>query len=628
MDGPRQAVLDLATDEPAGHARGRWRHRRLRPPQLARRHWLVVCALAFQVAALMTIHGQLPFLIASPDSWYTTVGSVRCGALSVAHLLQDSCPVVGGAAGAAIGNGLPIVVVATGFVRLVGLPAEWALTTTYALMMTAAAAGAWMLARDFGIRLWIAYAAGFAYLISPTVVGMQSFGSTFWGVLGIPMSVWFSRRMLIRIATARTWSIVIPILCWASFLYVLIYLDGYAFVMVEAAVIAVLAGSALAMRATWPIVRMVTGQMSATVLAYGLYRATSASGTDFAKSSIDLFRAMGADVVTLMSPTSSNWWAGRLGVARDFSLLWGDGTNSRYNYLGVVLVALSLIGVVLAWRTDRRMLVWLVVGAAALLLALGPSIKISDVRGPLVPPITYQSYLMPAHDAALSLPTEWLYQHAPGLDMMRATYRWMALVRLSLVMLGAFAVQQAVAHRRWWAVVGAALGLIGLLELAPDAPNAVAVDLRNAHMIARFDADVIAPLDNALPDRSRVIIAPNAAGGNDFLAGYIATGAHLWMYNVGGDKSVSDARKTWPAAVTGLLTRSTDFADSANGVLEGGMADCVVIPYFDLRWSATAWPTSPQFAAAGREAVLEVATDGRFMIQRYDSFAIATLREP
>ena len=112
------------------------------------------------------------------------------------------------------------------------------------------------------------------------------------------------------------------------------------------------------------------------------------------------FRAMGADVVTLMSPTSSNWWAGRLGVARDFSLLWGDGTNSRYNYLGVVLVALSLIGVVLAWRTDRRMLVWLVVGAAALLLALGPSIKISDVRGPLVPPITYQSYLMPAHDAA------------------------------------------------------------------------------------------------------------------------------------------------------------------------------------------------------------------------------------
>ena len=106
------------------------------------------------------------------------------------------------------------------------------------------------------------------------------------------------------------------------------------------------------------------------------------------------------------------WSADALGLASDHTGLWGDGTNSSYNYVGVLCAALAGAGVVAKWRQPY---VLALAGAAlvALVLSFGPALKADDIRGPFPARPTPASYMMPANAATLELPWDRVYR-VPG----------------------------------------------------------------------------------------------------------------------------------------------------------------------------------------------------------------------
>jgi hypothetical protein len=125
-----------------------------------------------------------------------------------------------------------------------------------------------------------------------------------------------------------------------------------------------------------------------------------------------------------------------------------------------------------------------------------------------------------------------------------------------------------------------------------------------------------------------VILAPNSISRNDYMASYIATGAHVRMYNVGGDKALALARPTWPESVSELFLVEDDppaFTELTYAVLTEGLVDAVIVPRFDLRWSASAWPPTEESVARADKALAAIAADPRFAVEDYPRLAIITL---
>jgi hypothetical protein len=569
------------------------------------------------------VQGLTPWAIGSGSAWSVAVGYVECGEVSLGDLLHNSCVLAGGDLGLPIGNGWPIVAAGSVLGRFGGLSGPWALSVVYLVLAALAVAGTVLLTRRMGVPWGWGLVAAFAFLTGPSVLGMAGFGSTFFGMALLPAAIWAITELAGALTPRRLLASVGAAAGLIAVNVTLLLLDGYGFVMAQVAVGLLLVARAGGRSAREHRFRAIVFWGIMTGAAYAIYHVTFADAGGSATSPIDLFRAMGADVVSLVVPSTSIWW----GSGTYPAVLWGDGTNSTSNYLGVVAVLLAVAGGVLAWRRDRRQAIWVVIAIVALAMALGPSLKIDAVRGPLAVPVTPESYNMPASDATLTLPTQWLYEHVPGLDLMRATYRWLVLTRLALVVLGALALA-SLARRGARGVVAAVLvAVLGLVELAPNLPNRFSAMAETARDYRQFDAEVVRPLDAATPDWSRVLFLPNAAGGNDFLAVRIAAGAHLWTYNAGGDKSLVVARAGWPQVIRTALDQEvgTDTTAEVEDVLKSKLVDAVVVPFFDLRWSATAWPTYEQFTQPGEDLAAQAEADPELSVEMFERFAIVRL---
>jgi hypothetical protein len=515
-------------------------------------------------------------------------------------------------------------------VRLTGLSAEAAWTVLAVAGMSAAAYGTVKLGARLGLAPVPRLAAGVFFLFSPSVFGMESFGSTFWGIVLIPAAVWCQIKAgeWVRIGWARrTW--VVPV--WATGCFALLALDGYAFVMAQAATAILLiaqgAGRSPA-RWAWPMGVFA----AANVAGFFGYRFLFPTMSDVARSPIELFRAMGLDIVTLIWPSKYQWWFPR-SAALDSGVLWGDGTNSTTNYVGLVFLTVAIVGAVVCARKRRRQAAaWLAIAAVAVVLALGPSLKVHDIRGALPSEVAYASYLMPADAATVSLPTAPLFTRVPGLEGMRATYRWYALVRLAEALFAAYGLQVLARRGRRWRVAAICIGVTGFLELSPlivPGSSHITRQTANAAAVSDVDRSVISPIDAALPDKARVILAPNSTSHNDYMASYIATGAHVRMYNVGGDKTLALASPTWPESVAKLFAVEDDpraFAELAHSVLADGTVEAVIVPRFDLRWSTSVWPPTDEYIARADAALAALADDDRFAVEDHPRLAIVTLK--
>ena len=281
------------------------------------------------------------------------------------------------------------------------------------------------------------------------------------------------------------------------------------------------------------------------------------------------------------------------------STFWGDGQNANWNYIGWIAVVLALVCVV-RYRRRPWIVPLAVVAVGTLVLSLGPSLKVDERREIARPdPVTIDWYLMPAEASTAPLPTEWLFRNVPGVDFMRATYRWASVTRMVLVVLAAVALSALARGRGLPArAVLAAVALLGFVEVMPDLPTVVAEHVENERSRVAFQEDAMAELKDMTTDGETVLFLPF---GNTYLANILVPEAGLRSYNVAGDKNVELAVERRPPLISSIVERG--YPRDVLAAFGDESLDAVVLPHYSLRWDADLWPpASGPTPIAGRYA--------------------------
>jgi hypothetical protein len=575
------------------------------------------------LVAAMAVNGQLPGLTPAYTSSLLTQAGVACQSH---HLFSVSCPDVGLPVGQYTANGLMPYFVGGLIAALPGINPHAALELAALIFCACSLWGTVGLCRRLAAASYLGVAAGALYLVSPTIVGLGGFTSTLWGFVLLPTALEIDLRFY-EIWQDGDWRKRSALMIgWIVAKSALLLTDGYAFV-----VCATVAGIVLL---SWALVsrQLARAKLTAVVvfalsngIAYVVYKKLLGQGTDLQKSSPNLFRAMGLDLTSLLRPTGF-WWLGSHGYATQLGSLWGDTSNALYNYVGYFCVILALVGIVLL-RRNRFVAPLLVALVVTFIFSLGPSLKIGNHRVTPPPGQVGNLYSMPAEAATASLPTAPLFRSVPGMDIMRATYRWFGGTRLILIVLATGGVGEL--NRRSRGRRGAlvrqtavfALGTLAVLELVP-APRALRnVYLANHNIQGQVDV-VAAELDASLGDGERVAFVSLVPGSfpNDYLAPYISAQASIRTSNLATDKSVKALLDRWPKPIHSLML-GIDVDGSARASLQQHLTDAVVVPYFDLR----GWVQNPSFPSRGHRLAQTLKRDPHLLVTSYAHFAIIKL---
>lgn len=396
-------------------------------------------------------------------------------------------------------------------------------------------------------------------------------------------------------------------------------MDGYTFVMFASASFAI-----LVFYFTFENTRRLEIFYNSVLIFVGffvgfiLYNSYSTS-YDF-RADIGFFRAWSLDIAYLIAPTRGNLWLPDilgLSAERPQQTLFGDASVHATTFALLPLCA-AVIFLVSSYGDRKAKVIFFAVSVVSLYLALGPSFKMNSLR-----PVDMQSAMfdpMPAEFALGSTRTEFLWQHVPGLNNMRAVYRWMALA-----LVGFWAVTMlAVSDRRMPKAAGSGVLILLLMFNVPNLGPRLQYYAGNRSAFLAMDYD-IGQLSAVFRRGETVAFLPP---GNDFLINYLAPRLGIRSFNIGGDKNASFARQHWPKVLQEAANAHTadTFADGVLRVLKG-TADVVAVPYIDLLWAAHQWPAPKSRFEQVRPYVEKLRQSGRAEIVETEHYAIVRIRE-
>lgn len=581
---------------------------------------------AAAATALWILYGLTPFAIRASVIFYIAVGRIECGTESLRDAARSTCDMVGGPLGGLFATNLPVIQSSVAVSRFLGIPPEWSYSVVSWLVLFAGVYGSYRLLRLFAMRTWVALAGSISWTGSLSVLGVLGFGGMLFGAVLIPALAFLALSTMRALRRRRIRATALWASGWACLTVAMLFSDGYTFMMgsvVVAVFVLVSVWGRWRDPATWFGVGLL-GAVSG--LAFVLYRTVIPNAGSWGADGLDKFRAFGLDLSTLVIPTDEVWWAELLGIGIDPNALWGDGSNSAYNYLGVLMLILAGIGVVLHPRGRRRLVVALVIiGVAGLVLSLGPDLKIAELYDP---DLAATPTSMPPGIAALDLPTGWIYAFVPGIEYMRAIYRWVLLLRLVIIVLAAIGVEALI--RRGRRTLAIALGLLAVLEVSYNPVRVIATNLDRAAEVREFNRDVVEPMASVLESGDRVVFVSGTPRANDYLSVYLAPKLEISSWNIGNDKALRRARAAWPSRIDELIARAPEgerLQDLTASVLEDGTVTKVVVLDFDLRNSAKSWPPSDGLRARGDRIASTLEGDDRLEVERHEYFDVVTLAD-
>ena len=568
--------------------------------------------------AVLYAHGLLPGLVNDGASNYLFEASATCVRDMGLGALKPWCHHYGEPLGYPFLTGGPAVVFAGLTMHLPTVDSFDAYLVAGWLFMAIALVGGYGLLRRLGVRPSLAMGGATLYLVTASVIGMRFFGGTFTGFTLLPAYAFVDLVVIHVVDKKGLRSLALAFVAYTSLKAGALFLDGYSFV----------AGSlvSVALWGAWILHAGPSGRQRATgvvtlvipsLIALGLY--SSYIPQSYEQNPVEIFRSMGLDVTTLVLPTKQLLLADTLGLATDHSDLWGDGTNSAFNYVGLVALGLAIAGLVLG-RRDRRLLAVAAAGLAAMILALGPSLKVGDRPPHRAGHLAYESYLQPAGTAPLDFPWAGIFTGVPGVESMRATYRWFLVTRLAVVVLAVICLEQLARQGRRGLVAALLLGLLTVVELLPNL--GALLPTYRAQFNAREAVSALASGDlrAAAGNSERVFFLNYDGSHNDYLANFLAGAAGFRTFNAGGDKNLALSRGYWPPAVKSLASANVTPTDISRG-LESRAVDTVIVPFFHLRLSAYRWPPSAAERNAAGKAFASILADESYTVKRYRWFA-------
>lgn len=571
---------------------------------------------------LAVLFGLVPGLMPSAGMQQFFLGLARCYA---EHLPELRCDSIAQPDGYTTAFGLPYVIPVAIFDRL-GFELTIAGKLVELVYLALSLFGSVLLFRALGVRWWLGLVLSTMFLASPIVFAQDGYGPLRAGFALVPLYAWVDLWIARSLAAQSSPKSALPAFLGGLLILVFLrcfalFMDGYSFVMglaLSGALILTVLVSLAQRRRLIPCLAIALVYALPTVLAYLLYSAYAGATVEMAVMPLDFFRGQGVDLYPLLVPSSMQWWASLLGISHSLTgwMSYSDGPSVVMVYLGWTLIAAFLIAAV-AWIVVRRRLIggacfpvlFLVFGAA-LLLALGPSLKISDFREEPRPErfIRFSDYLMPASEATLSLGTASLYQHVPGVRNMRAVYRWMLLLKLSAFLIAGLVLENL--FRRPGAKYLAMVSLVLLvIELLPDLTQRAEHGQRQFAQFHRFQDGALRSLEALGLAGKRVLFleAEAEADWNHFTANFLCPMAGLKCFNAGGDKSLVRARLTWPLELR-ELTRGRWVSGNLGSMLNHDQVDAVLVPLFSLRVAAYHWPPSTKEVDSRLENAMTLAS--------------------
>lgn len=555
----------------------------------AQRRAMDVAIWTLGLGACAVVFGALPFLVGLP-TWqaFWTMGfaeSLANGPVWGLRARDFGVPEP-----APMAFGLPGALSASMFLRL-GVPAPDAYTLMMLGWLAVAYWGAYRVAVLLGVPSRVAVLAAVTWLCTPIVWGHAHYSQLALGIALLPL--YFLPTLLV--ITRDPGSGLGPARLLGSYVAAAVtalFMDGYSFVMLALATVLTLVYVAARDRERRSAIvrRALPAFLLSAVIAYVLYGAYLGE-SHFENERLDLFRSLGVAVAYVVVPTTGmHWIPDALGLSthRAESEHWGDFSVFTTTFALPLLV----LGSAAWWRTRRGTVLatgFLLIAGFALYMSLGPSVKILGE----VPDGTPNRYLL---DGVGMLPsgTGPISAHLPGFDVMRASYRWLALCVFFLwLLLVLYARNQGAAscsnrarkHMSRGGVV--ALAVVTALNV-PHIPDKLHVNREFRSSFQQADRELVPLLrDHVAPGE----VAAFLPWGNDFMVNYLAPRAGFRAFNIGGDKNLYKAIRHWPAEMRPARAAvGTGRPDGIVALLENGGADVVVLPYISMLRATWAWP--------------------------------------
>lgn len=556
---------------------------------------------------ILALHGFLPGLSPVVLMALLGPGMIECLHRQDLTALVSWCTDVGLPLGTPYLNGLPEVYLGWLLSYLRSVDAWDAHRLSGALIDAVGLLAGYRVMRRWKVPPWIALYTSTLYLTSLSVLQLNGFLYTFSGFILLPLYLLVALKILDTMST-KPWLAISAMPFLAS---LMLFTDGYSY-FAASLLIGFLGirwtagdlrakGHRLLAASTW----LVSNLMA--VFAYLIYVPGPPQPL---RVGIGAFRYLGLDVATLVIPSKRLWWASAARIEVPLPL-WGDGSNIYSNYIGFTTLGLVIwflwqgsTTLDLQSRGETRYL--LVAGTLALFLALGPALKVYEVATPIEP-----TWDVPVEATTLVLPTAWLYEHVPGFDQLRATYRWFVATRLTYYFTAGLALSGLWCSRTRRRRVGAiAIACLLAIETAPNMPAEV-VGRRNA--AAHVDAirtRIIPDIARLIrPDETILILPSN----NDFLAAAVFPFVDASTFNTGVDKNYWLARDRWPENVESAVAGfgSPDQLMLMCRVLQSD-ADAILLPHLSYYAGALHWPPDPEVVSAMRITAATIGTDPRF----------------
>lgn len=550
---------------------------------------LIFASLA--ITFVLFVHGAVPFLMTptlAQAVWTTGFSqSFTHGSVFSIYAYDFGIPEP-----AAIAFGLAGAWPASLLIRLGLHPAD-AYAGMAALWLSLAMVSAYQIARRFGATRSISLLGAVAWMTMPIIWGHAGYSMLSLGIALLSFYFMAALRLfLIEPGTTRIAPLAIAL--YFSAAVISVFMDGYTFMMFATGSSILLLYSLI----TRPEIRLVLIKIAIPVhmvsfaLAYILF-STFIGKSNFEVQQIDFFRGWGLDLSFLAFPTSGVLWIPDLlglSLSRTDELYFGD-TSVWATTFALPVLLLGLLAWLRARLNTKITTGVLLVAIFGFYMALGPSLKIDSTK-PESLRISHpgqQSALMSSEYAVMPTGNAWISETIPGLNVMRASYRWSALGIFALWLLIMICLSHSDKKTRRIFFLG--LITVILLNL-PDFQQRLRDGIDSRDMFQKIDRELIAELRQYIRPAEIVAFIPWS---NDFFANYLAPRAGFRTFNIGGDKNLAAAQLGWPPEMLALGGAiDADKALAAVKILIDGTADVLILPYFHMLWSAHRWPCYDQ----------------------------------
>jgi hypothetical protein len=546
---------------------------------------------------LLFFVGIFPGLMPSTTAGIAGLGIAKCirNSPGLFHLL---CSNAGYPYGAPSTFGLPLHALIANLSGVFHLSIRNAYYLSYALYLGLAFLGCVKLLHRLTANYWLALIGTFLFLASPIVSSEGGYGALLIGFALLPTYVYINLLAIDRFTVEKT-----PYhtaLAWLAILVAshtfAMFFDGYSFVMallVAGLFWAIWSYEMLKLRRFRQICLGSAVALASVAFAIEIYRIYIPQ-SQYPTEPLAFFRGQGIDLYMFAVPSVVNWFAATLGWHHSITgyQVYSDGPSSSIVYLGYSFLVCSLV---CAWLTlknkvpERRILAGLLIaGLIAMILSIGPALKWHNLRE-ASGPTTYNNYLMPEGKATIELGTGWLYEHVPGINNMRALYRWQLIVRLAMIAAAMVVLALLIARKKWALTVIIALALTA--ETLPSLSSAVSAESRADRTITQFDTQAASALRTIVVPHSKILFLQlhSNASYNEYLTTFLCADAKVYCYNVGGDKNMVLASDAWPAPIFEIIS-NRNVALNVSDAFRYHLVDEIVVPFFDLRTQAYSWP--------------------------------------